>query len=487
MFIEEPYRNTLKSRANIYSSEFTGLLQTSDIDGNPLDSHRRTMLMDVSSGFQMQAALHMNGFLVRERSYCHYIWIDNRGFLRSRITANDFIKPHMQALLNHPYSNNPASTVHSNRIKYWFKKQASHLPPAVISDEQRLICKQTLTFAYDYSKAAPLQGTVLGRMLSHDRVEISDGMQDDMATSKQIQTDASCMIEWITYISKSTLRTDRFAKLVTSRGIPLTVLGVGHRWRRQWGMRMRSLHDYLSTVPPERLIIWSDADDVMFLPGFTIDDLVSRFHKLVSSRNGPLIFFAGEQACYPRQDWHSLYPFPENIIVNGTESEKHSPFRYLNAGLMMGQAGHIVEMIRHVYNGDCADDQLEFTKAFLRPLVWWRDHHDDYQYAFSSPRAYPNDPDAILMDYRRGIPSTALPLIGLDYWNELFGALYDVQIQDLDVSIPKGSVVIKATGGSPAVLHQNGNKYANSVVEELAVKFGMPFDFTEKGRSERWE
>ncbi|KAL2916277.1 hypothetical protein HK105_204033 [Polyrhizophydium stewartii] len=284
---------------------------------------------------------------------------------------------------------------------------------------------------------------------------------------------ADCPIEWITYTSTCNVGTRRLTQQLATHDIPLTVFGIGHRWRRQWGLRMRVLHDYLATIPAERLIIWSDADDVMLMPGVDIDHIIAAFNTLVRQRAGPLVFLAAEKACFPRGDWSRNYTDPADVAPGG---KGPSPFKYLNAGLMIGQAGHIAEMLRLAYMGDCIDDQLQLTTAFLRPILWWQDLRTGrFRYALSTP---PHSPGWEERNRARGIPAHARPLVGLDHWNDLLAALYDVRMRDLVVQADRGRIVVRATGGAPAIVHQNGDKLENSVLEQLAVVLGLPFDFS---------
>ncbi|KAJ3095847.1 hypothetical protein HDU97_006468 [Phlyctochytrium planicorne] len=70
----------------------------------------------------------------------------------------------------------------------------------------------------------------------------------------------------------------------------------------------------------------------------------------------------------------------------------------------------------------------------------------------------------------------AHPLIALDFDNDMFAALYSVFYTDLDVNSKTGVLQVLDTKGLPCILHQNGRKVENRVLDEIARSFGMPFN-----------
>ncbi|KAJ3215489.1 hypothetical protein HDU67_000347 [Dinochytrium kinnereticum] len=71
--------------------------------------------------------------------------------------------------------------------------------------------------------------------------------------------------------------------------------------------------------------------------------------------------------------------------------------------------------------------------------------------------------------------SSHTPLIALDFDNDLFAALYSVPFSDFIVNATAGTVRLKGetAGGTPCILHQNGAKVENRVLDEVAAMFGM--------------
>ncbi|KAH9251001.1 hypothetical protein BASA81_011176 [Batrachochytrium salamandrivorans] len=271
---------------------------------------------------------------------------------------------------------------------------------------------------------------------------------------------SSCPIQWVTYCSHCGLGTNRLATSISKANIPLAVLGLGIPWKARWGLRVRTFHDYLLSQPEDRLILWSDADDVIITPETTIDKIMQQYKALVDLANGPRVVFAAESPCYPRGDLWSNYTKPSDIPGGRGDS----PFRYLNAGFMIGPAGLIRRMIEVVYQHDCFDDQLAYTLAYLDPLVWWRDAHTN-EYQVSSSRQKQIE-----------IPYYAKQLIQLDHWNLLSMAMYGVKNEKYVVDDTNTRLTMLETNSNPLILHQSGPKTTNRILEILAMVFGYDYD-----------
>ncbi|KAJ1338913.1 hypothetical protein BSLG_006548 [Batrachochytrium salamandrivorans] len=213
-------------------------------------------------------------------------------------------------------------------------------------------------------------------------------------------------------------------------------------------------------LPEDRLILWSDADDVIITPETTIDKIMQQYKALVDLANGPRVVFAAESPCYPRGDLWRNYTKPSDIPGGRGDS----PFRYLNAGFMIGPAGLIRRMIEVVYQHDCFDDQLVYTLAYLDPLVWWRDAHTN-EYQVSSSR-----------QNRTEIPYYAKQLIQLDHWNLLSMAMYGVKNEKYVVDDANTRLTMLETNSNPLILHQSGQKTTNRILEILAMVFGYDYD-----------
>lgn len=196
-------------------------------------------------------------------------------------------------------------------------------------------------------------------------------------------------------------------------------------------------------------------------------DHACRYNELVKSTNGPRVFFAAEVACYPRQELAELYPSEKST------SQGRSPFKYLNAGLMVGPAGLVRRLIALAYQGDCSDDQLMYTLAYLDPIVWWEEKSGGEKHFRVA---------SMKQNAAESIPPTAKPLIGLDHWNSILMAMFRTQSTDYKVCGDKRCVQYVPTMGFPLVLHQNGAKKGVCMLDLLSREFGYEYNVTDKSQ-----
>jgi hypothetical protein len=219
------------------------------------------------------------------------------------------------------------------------------------------------------------------------------------------------------------------------------------------------------SLPKNKLVVFSDMDDVLLLPSISAIDIIEAFDRLVKESRGPLVFFTAEPECYPDLALKKSYPPTSLRSLSPHEEFKQSPFPYLNAGILIGKAGHLVEMIRLTYTGDCFDDQLQFTNSFLDPLVWWNDKDGETHY--ESSKTLDSKTSHILKN----------KLIGLDYWNVLFGSLVDMQLnRNLTLDPDSQRITFIGTQGQPMILHQNGDKSVRQAIEVLSKEIDLPFN-----------
>ncbi|KAJ3085479.1 Procollagen-lysine,2-oxoglutarate 5-dioxygenase 2, partial [Quaeritorhiza haematococci] len=285
-------------------------------------------------------------------------------------------------------------------------------------------------------------------------------------------------IEWITYASSCTIGLNRLAESVAKQGIPLTVIGHGKGWRG-WGLRLRRIHDYLVSVPDQRIVILTDADDVFLSPGCSARDLVTTFTTDFST---PIVFGA-EKACFPDPHTWPLYKDPAK------DGGKETPFKYPNAGGYIGRAGAVRELLRKTYHNDCQDDQRTIQQAHLANVSYYYEEGEGYVLYDKHDTPYLNaaswtSPDGTWDDSSststprptRSELSRLSPLTSLDWYQTLFMNLWDVSISDLHVDKRRGRVKEFQVNGNGCILHQSGPKEVNRVIEELAGEFGFPYD-----------
>ncbi|CAI5471610.1 unnamed protein product [Closterium sp. Yama58-4] len=280
-------------------------------------------------------------------------------------------------------------------------------------------------------------------------------------------------------------------------GIQLAVLGLNETWQGLGG-RVRYYREYLRTLPKDRIVIVTDADDVLLLPNRQLcgpDLLIKAFLSL----NAPIVFGA-EMFAYPTGDVIPFYP-----------QKLRSPFpnRHVNAGSYVGYAWALGEMMDATYTTDCMEDQRQFVAAYLAqpflfnslPRTPYPDPVTDSQggskptnkdlvtkYDSSlTPSAAPapgmlryfcslpgpvqalipqNVTPAVLEEARQAAPP---PFIKLDHYNALIELLggrrseqYEVQGTGVEIK-----VYSKVTKAYPCVFHQSGDKTASGVVYEI--------------------
>ncbi|KAJ3205614.1 hypothetical protein HDU82_005078 [Entophlyctis luteolus] len=226
------------------------------------------------------------------------------------------------------------------------------------------------------------------------------------ASDEQFANDCAdpyaCRIEWIVYATSCSRGLNRLAKLVSkAAGIKLTILGMQTGWRG-WGQRIRAYHDYLSLSDnPSRVVVLSDGDDVILVPGCSGSDILEGYLKSDGGRLSPIFFEAvsstgtslrSKSLCLDRtgfgipgkkaeDDQELRHPTQCLILTDqiaqsppGSPPEPPSIFPYLNAGALIGRAGDIQALIKKVYTDDCIDDQRAFIAAYLEPQMWWSTH-----------------------------------------------------------------------------------------------------------------
>ncbi|KAJ3190640.1 hypothetical protein HK101_008514 [Irineochytrium annulatum] len=377
----------------------------------------------------------------------------------------------------------------------------------------------------------------------------------------------SCGLEWVVYSTNCNLGLNRLAENLHNQGVPLTILGLGKGWRG-WGQRVRTYHDYLISIPHDRLAVLSDAEDVILAPSCSAEVIEDRFRRRAIP-TAPILA-AAETVCWPDAGLWSNYSDPELVRVpDGVRDPRQDAgrrFHYLNAGTMMGRAGDLRRLLRRVYKDDCVDDQKAFTASYLGPDQFWVEDggfagaDDDFAVepdgtsegphrswvaeraaswvadvekammvadmaerdlakaelapgkngsaAIAAARTRFKTARGALADIvaaedvhrhpngtaepnprrrsrrvqaaatRRGgpaAPAHARPLLALDFDNEVFAAMYGVEFRHLEVDGKAGTVTVKETKGRPCILHQNGRKVENRVLDEVAREFGLRY------------
>ncbi|KAH6585155.1 hypothetical protein BASA50_007001 [Batrachochytrium salamandrivorans] len=360
-----------------------------------------------------------------------------------------------------PNSPDPSSHEHSPQRQYVQLGVQAHTQPHLPPDSPLPL---NASADADAKRERELQSQIPDLLASSTTTLYNAACRNSMSkplTNTAVSSRSTeCPVLWVSYCTNCGLGANRLAQIVTDAGFPLTIVGLGTLWRSRWGLRIRTLHDFLLVQPDERLIIWSDAEDVIITPETTVDKVIDRYRSLVQLYQGPRIFFPAETACYPRGDLWSNYTNPKDIPGGRGDS----PFQYLNAGLIIGPAGLIRRMIEVVYQDDCFDDQLVYTLAYLDSLLWWRDVHTHEYQVSSSKQNYAH------------IPPTAKKLIQLDHWNILAMAMYGIDNEKYVIDDTNTKLTMLETNSHPLILHQSGPKHTNRILEILSQVFGYDYD-----------
>eukprot|EP00271_Cylindrocystis_brebissonii_P002908 TRINITY_DN13663_c0_g3_i1.p1 TRINITY_DN13663_c0_g3~~TRINITY_DN13663_c0_g3_i1.p1 ORF type:complete len:285 (+),score=28.21 TRINITY_DN13663_c0_g3_i1:96-857(+) len=217
--------------------------------------------------------------------------------------------------------------------------------------------------------------------------------------------------------------------------IPLKIVGL-HDWWMGWGGRMRMIREVIQSLPADRLVFSSDADDVLLLPSPPCS--ASRIIRTFATVGAPVLF-AAERYCYPDGQRWTEYPPPP----------RPTPYKYVNGGTSMGFVWAMLDVTGQAYRGDCVDDQREFTRVYL------------------DETAYIGKPDA---DHPRIIvtkktskmerPGERHLYFKLDWFNLIFLPLGGAEVSEFDFSsfAKNGTLKSKLTDGLPCFFHQNGDK-----------------------------
>lgn len=132
-------------------------------------------------------------------------------------------------------------------------------------------------------------------------------------------------------------------------GIHTKVLGmgsktpIGHQFGAWFGLRLDLLKQELSTCPPEQVVLFTDAWDVM------MQDAPTDLFTWIDNHPGKVLF-AGELGKWP--DANLEYP------------PLQYPFPFLNAGLFLGRARDILKLLEKPFDAS-TNDQRYYSHQFV--------------------------------------------------------------------------------------------------------------------------
>ncbi len=156
------------------------------------------------------------------------------------------------------------------------------------------------------------------------------------------------------------------------------VIGMGTKWEG-WMTRMKAYHSYLSRLPPDEIVVLSDAYDVL-----CINNGGLRFKELFLSLNKPIVIGA-ETGC-------SFNCFPPQKYWDEVKLNPNNKRRYVNGGLIAGYAGELAKMWAWCIERKFDDDQVglgQFVNEFpsqvhldIDSKLFFNDHRAQTNYAY---------------------------------------------------------------------------------------------------------
>jgi hypothetical protein len=167
-----------------------------------------------------------------------------------------------------------------------------------------------------------------------------------------------CKVFLMTTSTKEHPDLERYKKSAETHGFKPHILGLhenrttGHSkklslFAGQFGFKLKYLLEFCKKRDSNDIIVQTDAWDVIVVND--CDDLIKKFKSFKKN-----ILLSGEKFCSP--DILQFYKF--NFLS--------VPFPYICAGLLMGYAGTIIEMIEKYWNKtEEFDDQRLWYKAYL--------------------------------------------------------------------------------------------------------------------------
>jgi len=176
---------------------------------------------------------------------------------------------------------------------------------------------------------------------------------------KKSKKSKKCSVNLISVSTKQHPDLERYVKSAEAHGFKPNILGLhekrstGHLIKKglqlsgHFGVKLKYLLEFCKKRKPNDIVVQTDAWDVIIAND--CDDLRKKFLSFKKD-----IVLSGEKFCSP--DPYIFYKF--NFMS--------APFPYICAGLLMGRAGAIQEMIEEFWDGkDEVDDQRLWYKIYL--------------------------------------------------------------------------------------------------------------------------
>jgi hypothetical protein len=172
----------------------------------------------------------------------------------------------------------------------------------------------------------------------------------------------------ITYDNNPTKESDFFIQTCKSNDWQYKMIGAGEKWEG-FITRMRGYHSILMSINPHKVVVLSDARDVVCVRSF------SAFMDGFKSFNKPIVV-SMELFCQGVFEYDESKPVYNCIpLMNYWKScgiTKLPNRKFVNMGLIAGYAGELVQMFEWIINKGYVDDQLglaNFTNTFPEKIA----------------------------------------------------------------------------------------------------------------------
>lgn len=180
--------------------------------------------------------------------------------------------------------------------------------------------------------------------------------------------------------------------------LEMDVLGVNLPYKGN-GQKLTYLRQYLENIPDDDIVLLVDGYDVLFL--VDAETILNKFYTFNSR-----CVISAEMSLWPGQIRKYRNKFPKC----------DSPFKYLNAGSIMGYADTLKKILNSFNIIENFSDQAQW-------IIYYVDHQDE---------------------------------ITLDNNCELFLCLYQIKDKDLDIDQDAQTVKCNLTNTYPCLVHANG-------------------------------
>lgn len=228
------------------------------------------------------------------------------------------------------------------------------------------------------------------------------------------------MLEVITISTHDTTNFELFKLSADKLGIDATRIGYGKKYT---GHHLKSLWlmEFLKEQPYHKLMLYTDSMDAFFLGG--IDEILHKYAQF----NAPLVLSAEQNL-----NIRPTSTFDKYRRYRRLKSNRSKPYRFLNAGGWIGEAGEMLRILENIGAFGNIDDQEAMN-------LYYSDH-----------------PSELTIDSNHEIFSCTAGRTGLE---------------KLDYRVENDRVINVITGSKPAIMHFAANNFTggNKILSQLSM------------------